>query len=395
MKKLLILAVAICSTLSVSAQSETKPKEEYLSTINENWFLSAGIGAEFHLFNYSANPSFDVKNNARFNFSAGKWVNPYMAFRATYAYSTFNVESTYGMNKFILSGETSAKGGIHSLGLDLMLNLSNMIGGYREDRIYVAKPFLGLEANYTYAKHTSWDGLYKYFPVLGINNEFNVSKSISINLEVAAAVTNVNMYGESVHAPLVWPIRTSVGVTYYLGRGKARKFRTAVSGDSYTALQIANQTLSSDLDKSKKAASSLARDKEALQGELEALKAQKANVAKTVVEKQVEISPVAIFFGIDKSTVTKEDIARLKYVAEILKEQPDVKFVIEGYADSAIGSKKHNQELSQKRADAVCKVLVEKYGVSSSQLEAVGKGAVNDLFDDITLNRAVITRTNK
>ncbi len=300
-------------------------------------------------------------------------------------------------NKFILDGQTSSKGGITALGVDVMMNLSNMIGGYKMDRIYVAKPFVGLEANYAYSTNDRLDGLYEYFPLIGINNEFNVSKSFSINCEVAAAVTNINRYGESKHAPFVYPIRTSVGVTYYLGRGKAREFRKAVSADHYYALYRDNEALTNELTNMKQNNVALARDVEALQKDLETVKVQKtqSSVIAQSQENQFEIAPVATFFELNKSNVTKEDVARLKFVAAIMKEQPDVKFVIEGYADSATGSGKRNQELSQKRAEAVCNVLIDKYGVKASQLQAVGMGETDNLFDDMTLNRAVITKTIK
>ncbi len=390
MKKNLLLLLAMFSVFGAVAQSRTVLKEEYLSSINENWFLKVSAGAEFRPFSYyPVNPLFDVDNAARFGFSAGKWVNPYLAFRATLAYSTLSGESVSGMSHFLYDGQTSYKGGICSFGVDVMTNLSNIIGDYNPDRFYTIKPFLGLEADYSYSTNDKSENVWEYFPLIGIDNEFKVSKAFSVNLEVAAGITDVNMYGEIERARYAWPIRTSLGLTYYLGKGKARYFRKAVSSEHYTALQAINQSLNSDLDKAKKSVYTLTRDNKALQRDIEDLKAQKAGTT----ERIVDIAPVAMFFKIDKSNVDKENVARLKYVAEFLKEQPDVKFVVEGYADSATGRAEYNQKLSQKRADAVCKVLVDTYGVNSSQIEAVGKGAVDYLFESIDLNRAVVIST--
>ncbi|WP_322514518.1 OmpA family protein [Rhodopseudomonas palustris] len=48
-------------------------------------------------------------------------------------------------------------------------------------------------------------------------------------------------------------------------------------------------------------------------------------------------------------------------------------FVVAGHTDS-IGSEPYNQELSERRADTIKRVLVEKYGVAGADLVTVGYG---------------------
>ncbi len=78
MKRILLLAVATFCVLSGFAQSneQTVVKEEYLSSADENWFLSAGVGAEFNAHKSINNSTFDIPTFARFYFTAGKWVSP-------------------------------------------------------------------------------------------------------------------------------------------------------------------------------------------------------------------------------------------------------------------------------------------------------------------------------
>ncbi len=393
MKKVTLFTLALLCMVQ-SYASEKAGKDQYVvSPIGENWSVSIGAGAEFHPHKKLLdNPALDVPTSFQVDLSVSKWLNPYVGLRVEASYSTFDVTSTSTMNRYIATGETSADGSIFAMHGDAVFDFTAIFGGYNENRFYSVKPYVGMGfASVGESGKRSGE----FTPTIGLLNEFRVSKPLSLHMDLSMITPNAGMYGECVGNPRFFTTSVTVGATYYFGKDKARVYKTVSTSDSYRAMTNKNESLSKDLSDLQKANSSLARDKDALQKELEALRAQNAKVPDVVVETQVEIAPVAIFFEIGSSTIAKEDSARLKYVAEILKEQPDVLFVVEGYADSASGGKKLNQTLSQKRADVVCEVLVKKYGVNASQLKAVGKGAVNDLFDDISLNRAVITRSNK
>ena len=92
----------------------------------------------------------------------------------------------------------------------------------------------------------------------------------------------------------------------------------------------------------------------------------------------------------------KDARANLGLLAEPIKaSDPIAVYTITGYADAGTGSKKTNERLSKKRAEAVYDCLVNEYGVSESQLKIDYKGGVDNMFyDDPRLSRAVITRAN-
>jgi outer membrane protein OmpA-like peptidoglycan-associated protein len=71
-----------------------------------------------------------------------------------------------------------------------------------------------------------------------------------------------------------------------------------------------------------------------------------------------------------------------------MAKQDNVKLRIVGYADSATGNTKFNQELSMKRAQTIADALTE-LGVSKSNLVVEGKGGVATL-DPASYNRRVI-----
>ncbi len=89
-----------------------------------------------------------------------------------------------------------------------------------------------------------------------------------------------------------------------------------------------------------------------------------------------------ILFATDNAVLREDAIDRLTKVGDILAKYPDDRIRVEGHADST-GSAKHNEELSQRRADAVRKVLVSR-GVRDGQLAALGMGATRPVASNDT-----------
>ncbi len=79
-----------------------------------------------------------------------------------------------------------------------------------------------------------------------------------------------------------------------------------------------------------------------------------------------------VFFATGKTRVKAVSFAVLNEVADVLRENPSMKVVVEGHTDS-VGSHRTNQRLSQRRADAVRTYILEK-GIDPGRLTAVGFG---------------------
>jgi OOP family OmpA-OmpF porin len=97
-------------------------------------------------------------------------------------------------------------------------------------------------------------------------------------------------------------------------------------------------------------------------------------------------------FGFDSADVDEPSKLVLQVAAEELNKRPNVRVRVEGHTD-ATGPEAYNQTLSERRAAAVRKVLVDN-GVRASRLETVGYGesrpiAGNDTADGRALNRRV------
>ena len=110
------------------------------------------------------------------------------------------------------------------------------------------------------------------------------------------------------------------------------------------------------------------------------------------VQKELNSYAKSILFNSGKSTIKAESAAVLADILKILNEYPNASFTIEGHTDS-IGSAPSNQKLSEKRAAAVERFLVDK-GVDPSRLSSIGYGeekpiATNMYKDGREKNRRV------
>ncbi|GAB4262106.1 MAG: hypothetical protein Kow0065_12770 [Methylomicrobium sp.] len=106
-----------------------------------------------------------------------------------------------------------------------------------------------------------------------------------------------------------------------------------------------------------------------------------------------------VLFDFDKSIIKPDFVKRLQNVIHVMNLNPDLTVSIEGHTDN-FGSDSYNQALSQRRAHAVKKYLVD-HGISASRMEAHGYGEsrpidTNDTEEGRYNNRRVeFKKTNK
>ena len=90
-----------------------------------------------------------------------------------------------------------------------------------------------------------------------------------------------------------------------------------------------------------------------------------------------------IEYDTDKSIIKPAYYGEVEKVANFMKRFPQIKGTIEGHTDN-IASAKYNMKLSQRRAEGVVKMLVEKYGIDKSRLTAKGYGLTRPIADNET-----------
>ena len=87
-------------------------------------------------------------------------------------------------------------------------------------------------------------------------------------------------------------------------------------------------------------------------------------------------------FASDSANISSGFYSALNGIAQSLNNYPETRIQVNGYTDNT-GKDAHNQELSQRRANAVAQYLIAQ-GVSSSRIIANGFGSSNPIASNST-----------
>lgn len=86
-----------------------------------------------------------------------------------------------------------------------------------------------------------------------------------------------------------------------------------------------------------------------------------------------KVALYGILFDTDKDSMRADSRPQLEEIAALLKSKPELKVLVVGHTD-AQGSLAYNQDLSQRRARAIVKALMQDYGIAGARLTPVGVG---------------------
>lgn len=380
--KATFLVAALMAAGSIYAQTETNSNKYSVETNRfwNNWFISVGGGAQVYVGDGDSQGSFGKRIAPALDVAVGKWFTPGLGLRFQYSglqakgFSFQNGEYAIGARNS--DGVYQQKWNLAHFHGDVLFNLSNIFCGYNNTRVYNAIPYLGFGVMHL------WDTpqTNELAATVGFINRFRLSSALDLNLEGKATLVNDRFDSEMGGNGKEGLASVTLGLTYkFPQRGwSGSKVRTVSTGIS-----------ESDMDRLREQINSMKHDNQTLKEELEAARNKKAE---TVVKKEMAVAPRIIIFPLGKSTLSKQERVNLGYYAKLIKEAPASKvFTIIGYADNKTGSAAVNERLSKERAEAVRNVLVNEFGVKSSQLKTDYKGGVDNMYyDDAALSRAVI-----
>ena len=419
MKRFLLFCVACLTLVSIAgmanaAENKDAKKPSWKGFVSnrfaDNWELQVGVGPSFMLRTGAGNigdvTGFDVY------IGAVKWFHPIIGARLVLEggkmkYPAWNGMSTLvqSLDRYNYAGLTSpVKDGFLYLHPDMLINLSNWIGGYKE-RVYNLNLLVGagLGVVFNDVVNKTWN----FCANAGIQNRFNLGKkkAVSLDLTVQYVVTKSVLFPlagtKSAHFNA---LDVFAGFTYRFNRRDWERSGATEAEATAMLARISNaeadaanakaeserlQKLSDEQAKALAAANALLADREkALAEARKNLKPAQANSAKEAVAQNNYND--LLFYCYGMGTLSKTDKVRLDVLADQIKKDESGKtFRIEGFADPQTGKQKNNVKLSNKRAKLVYEYLLKK-GVAKDKITFQGCGTDNLPFNAKEQNRVTV-----
>lgn len=356
MKKFIFMILAaICSIMNVSAQSQSNycGSSKFFDNVSigvvggvetnlNDWNAPQGAVAGIVL-NKEISPIFGVTLEGNTNINGLRnWASDASHFHCA---NTFDGLSVY---------------------LTPRVNLTNALLGYKgSPRKFELEAVAG--TGYGFLLHQEYNAL---LVKAGLNLNYNVTDAWTIALRPAVVYDlngtgtfNTNHAIGQVTAGIVYHFKTSNGTRSF---NKAKLY----SQSEIDALNAKITDLRSNLEAANKTA--------------------KTNTIDTVYVESPSSLGNVVSFTLNSAKVDETQMANLDNAVRILKENPDLKVTLKGYADKNTGSAAYNKRLSVRRAEAVKKVIVDKYGIDTDRIDVLGVGDTEQLYNDNNWNRVVI-----
>ena len=396
MKKILLLLALGLMTMSVGAQEVAK-KPSFKGFVSngfwDNWEVSVGGGMNYvgwsklgfrNQTNTGDNVGWTIEG------SATKWFHPVVGVRMQLIGGRLNMSDGQGaqyQNNYIMPH------------FDGLINLSNWIGGYREDRVYYAKLFGGFGVNITDVKNEAPTG---FGFDAGLINTIRVSKCIDLSLELKGILTPTHdmPLPEAASAGKYTQIYSAtLGVNYRFGK---RDWERGVPG--YTAEDIkafqdavaagAAAAAAAEADKAK-LAKQLKDTQDALkaaQDDAAAAAAAAAAANEALKNKSNNPFESVILYDLGATNLTTKERTRLELMANMIKNGPaDRVYKLEGHADKQTGTAEVNKRIAAARAKKAYEFLVSK-GVNPDQLTYESFGDTANPYNGAKANRVVVIK---
>lgn len=295
------------------------------------------------------------------------------------------------------------------LNADYVLDLANIIGGFKHDRLVSPYVFAGIggaygfdnvEASQMKVKYpdqlgAAWETAPFFVGRAGLGADLWLTQNISLGLEL-----NANYYGDKLNSNTSdngdWQLNSLLGMKLRFG-GNTAPSKTYLAAQEAAAAEAAAMAALKKAEAERLAAEKAAADKAAAEkAEAERLAAEKAAAAKAAAEKvAAEHAALAaensqdIFFKIGSHEILKAGSKKLDALADFMKTHEDYTLLIVGYADKATGTAAVNMKVSARRAEAVKNRLVD-LGVSETRMTVTYKGATEQPYEEVVKNRVAI-----
>lgn len=388
MKKTILAIAMVAGACTANAQTNLNG-----SKLTDNW----SIGIQGGIYQPTIGQNMLKDNRAAINLDIQKQITPIFGIGVSY---TGMINTNNGNSRSFMFSTTSGRKtavDFSNLSANGLINLNNLFGGYKgKPQLCEVVARAGMGWGYIYGtcygvhhdnyeeRTLDYNGITANF---GVDVNFNVSDAWAINLKPSITyIVNNAVAGLDVRSSY---LQLLAGVTYKFKNSNGTHHFT-INDKQYSQSQMDEMNARINAELAAKAAlqntvENNVKTIKALQDELAAEKAKEKTVTVVNNTTTTQLAPVVIY-GLGKNTVDATQRPNVAMIATYMKNHPEVKVRIQGYA-SPEGNPELNQKLSDARAQAVYDMLVNSYGISADRLEAKGMGVTDELFDENDWNR--------
>ena len=370
LNKVLLSGVVALSCVSASAQEADKT----VKVFNPHWYVQAQIGGQYTLGEISFGKLLSPNAQLGVGYEFNNVVGARLSFNAWQSKAGQDVQGTTYKWKWNYVAPM----------VDATFNLSNLFCGFNPDRVVDFGVFAGLGANIAWGNDEAadakaaiikgaganaantgiepleylWDGTKTRLAArLGANVDFKVSDRVKLGVELSANTLNDHFNSKKAGNPDFY-FNALVGVKVALGD----TYKTKVIPAPKPVEKIIERIIEKPVP------------------------APTPKVEEKVVEENFRRD---IFFPIGNSAIAKSQTTKIAEIVEYMKENPDAKMSVTGYADKGTGSAAFNDKIAARRAQTVINTLVNK-GINRNRLIKSSKGSRVQPFEENDKNRVTI-----
>ena len=359
------------------------------ASAQSGWFIEAGAGVQTIFSRDASKLDFGKRLTPSYTIGAGKWITPYYALRLQVGGYSLNGMSTaeglylrdpqkdgsvYGPHDPVIDNVTVNPDGTYRHYLryvnahaDFMVSLARLL--FRIQGRFDVLPAVGMgyARTFAYRGTAGTNSLTANFSVMA---KYRVMKCLDVNLEVGSALMPDHFDGRITGRKYEPTLGATLGLTYRFNSSKPcerrekrcrQHRRTAVVDTVYMVEKIVERPVFKD-----------------------------RIVEKPVAKKQDPFRLASINFGYASATPAGKQETTFENIAEYLRQNPSARIRLDGYADRQTGKDQTNLMLSIRRTDRVRNILIKRYGIAASRIDAQGIGSNAQPYGENDLNRVVI-----
>jgi OOP family OmpA-OmpF porin len=370
---IILSGILAMGCVTASAQEADKT----VNVFNPHWYVQAQVGGQYTLgeigFSDLISPNAQVGLGYNFN----KVVGARLSFNAWQSKGGQKVNTTTYKWKWNYVAPM----------VDATFNLTNLFCEYNPERVVSVGVFGGIGANIAWSneeaataqagimsnykdnkekpleylwKDADGKGSKAFFAArLGANVDFRVSDRVSLGLEVSANTLSDHYNSKKAGNP-DWYFNALVGAKIALGKTHTTK--------TIPAPKPVEKIIERVIEK-------------------------QIVPAPAPVETKKEVAAEEfrrdIFFTIGNSVIAKSQASKITEIVNYMKENPDAKITLTGYADKGTGSDAINDKVAARRAQTVYNALAAK-GVAKSRMIKKSAGSRVQPFSENGMNRVTI-----